>query len=148
MEYQFTNSNNWSIFWHETLQAEDVPNAATRFYPIPKKIIGITLESPIIAIYAHSQSAQGNWKYAGRIFAKIATGLTVSAGTPDTVVKVSKFWLNQIEIIRFPNFSSAYSLEIEIPYWIRDESITIWEYIGDDTNTIHDKLDQLLINTA
>lgn len=149
MQYQFTNSNNWSLFWSESFQAVDIPHPVlNKFYPIPKITVGVTLESPIIAVYAHSNSANLNWRYAGRLLAKIGTGITVSAGTPDTVIKVSKFYLNQIEIIQFPDYSSSYSLEIEIPYWIRDESIMIWEYTGSDVGTIHNKLDQLLVNTT
>ncbi|EAZ89079.1 hypothetical protein [Crocosphaera chwakensis] len=75
---------------------------------------------------------------------KIGTGITVNGGTPDTVLKVGKVYLNQIEIIQIPSFASSFGIEFDVPYWHRNFQLKIWEYTGNNQNTIHRKLDDLL----
>lgn len=144
IEYQFTDSSKWSLIWSENYTAEPVLNVLERYYPIGNVSPGITLSVPTIAVWCYNDQAPLNWKYGARYFAKIATGITVNAGTPETVLKSGKIYLNQIEVIQFPNYSSTFGIDFNIPYWHRNFQIKIWEYTGNNQNTVHRKLDDLL----
>uniref|UniRef100_UPI001E498E98 hypothetical protein n=1 Tax=Cyanothece sp. BG0011 TaxID=2082950 RepID=UPI001E498E98 len=43
-----------------------------------------------------------------------------------------------------PPYSSTFGIEFDIPYWHRNFQLKIWEYTGNNQNTIHQKLDDLL----
>ncbi len=144
VEYQFTNGNNWSVFWEDDLEAQPVIGALNRYYPIPKISPFNTFNSPIIKLWCKNPDAPSNWRLAGRYFIKIFAGSVVSGGIPETVIKVGKFYLNQAEIIQIPPYSPDFSIEFDIAYWHRKMSLVMWEYTGPNTNTIHRKLDDLL----
>jgi hypothetical protein len=148
VEYQFTNLSAWNYqnvySFHAT---EFSPPQINRFYPIPRQNLPLTLDTNIIAVLAESSSAQENWRYGGRLFFRLTTGLQ-GPSSPNTVIKASKFYLNQIEIIIIPDFASAFIVEIDIPYWHRNMDLHLWEYTGDNRNTEQAKLDTLLAQLA
>lgn len=146
IEYQFTNRQNWLLFHDQTYNATNVNPVLERFNPIPPIKLGYTIDSPIMAIYCANSEAQDNWRYGGRYFAKMLTTLLVGRTEPDTVLKVGKLYLNQVEIIQLPPVSSSYALEFQVPYWHREFQLKIWEYTGNNQNTVHRKLDDLIGN--
>ena len=74
------------------------------------------------------------------------TSLIINNHLPDTVFKVGKIYLDQVEIIEIPNITQEYSFEVDVPYWHRHFKLVVWEYIGNNQNTIDRKLDDLLGN--
>ncbi len=144
VEYQFTNRSNWSIIFDQTFNATSVNPVLERFNPIPDIKLGYTINSPIIAVYCANSEARDNWRYGGRYLAKMLTTLNVNQVEPDTVLKVGKIYLNQVEIIQLPPFTSSYAFEVQVPYWHRQFQLKIWEYTGNNQNTVHRKLDDLL----
>ena len=144
VQYDFTNGNNWSLFWNQSVTADPVISSLQRFHPIGTMKPPTTFNSPIIKVHAGNLEAPDNWRYAGRYFVKIFAGSIVSGGVPETVVKWGKFYLDEAKIIQIPPWSNDFSIEFEIPYWHRKMEITMWEYIGPNTNTVHQKLDDLI----
>ena len=146
IEYQFNNRQNWFSVHDQTYNATNVNQVLERFNPIPPIKLGYTIDSPIIAIYCANSEAQDNWRYGARYLAKMLTTLLVGQTEPDTVLKVGKLYLNQVEIIQLPPVSSSYALEIQVPYWHREFKLKIWEYTGNNQNTVQRKLDDLIGN--
>ncbi|MDJ0509268.1 MAG: hypothetical protein QNJ64_08455 [Crocosphaera sp.] len=146
IEYQFTNSANWDLFWSEERKATVRRGVIDRFFPITPIAPGIALSSNVVAIWCQNTEAPKNWRFGARYFIEIETGITVKSDSPKTVLKTGKIYLNQIEIIEIPNYSSTFSLRIDIPYWHRSFDVKIWEYVGDNRNTIQRKLDELIGN--
>ncbi|MDJ0600753.1 MAG: hypothetical protein QNJ37_18140 [Crocosphaera sp.] len=144
VEYQFTNRFNWSIIFDQTFDAVSVNPVLERYKPIPKIQLGYTIDAPIIAVFCANNEAKPNWRYGGRYFAKMLTSLNAGGTQPDTVLKVGKIYLNQIKIIQLPPFTSSYAFDVDVPYWHRNFQLKIWEYTGNNQNTIHRKLDDLL----
>ncbi|MDJ0581756.1 hypothetical protein [Crocosphaera sp.] len=105
-----------------------------------------TFHSSIIKVHAKNPDAPSHWRLAGKYFIKMFAGSVVSGGVPETVIKWGKFYLNEARIIEIPPWSADFSIEFQIPYWHRKMQITMWEYIGPNTNTIHRKLDDLIGN--
>jgi hypothetical protein len=106
---------------------------------MPEIVVPFQLDNPIVAVYAHANSAEEHWKLAGKAQQKIITGLTVG-GTPETVTAIKRIWLKQISLLFFPRLSSTYTLSFHIPYWLRDINLVVWEYVG----PINDSIDQKL----
>lgn len=128
VEYQFTNRFNWSIVFDQTFHGTSVNPALERFNPIPNIKLGYTINSPIIAVYCANHQAPDHWRLGGRYFAKMLTTLNVGAVEPDTVLKTGKIYLNQVEIIQLPPWSSSYAFEVKVPYWHRNFQLKIWEF--------------------
>jgi hypothetical protein len=142
--YQFSNLNNWQQVASGNLIAQDVePIAAERFYPIPDHVIPVQLTNPILAIYAFSSKAEDNWRYAGKAYQRIRTGLTLGGGA-DSWIDSQKFYLNQITILRFEQVSSTYDVILRIPFWLRQLSFVLLEYTGPTIDPVNQKLDQIL----
>ncbi|TRT85829.1 MAG: hypothetical protein EWV82_06510 [Microcystis aeruginosa Ma_AC_P_19900807_S299] len=142
--YQFSNSNNWQQVSTGNLIAQDVePVAAQRYYPIPDYVIPVQLTSPILAIYAFSSAAENHWRYAGKAFQRIRTGLTLGGGA-DSWIDSQRFYLNQITILRFEQVSSTYDVILTIPFWIRQLSFVLLEYTGPIIDSSKQKLDLIL----
>lgn len=146
IEYEFSNRFNWFLIYDQTHNATAVNPVLERFNPIPNIELGYTIDSPIIAVFCANSQAKDNWRYGGRYLAKMRTNLVVNGQSPDSVLKVGKIYLNQVEIIQFPPFSSSYSFEVQVPYWHRNFQLKIWEYTGNNQNTVQRKLDELIGN--
>lgn len=146
VQYDFTNGNNWQLFWEDQRIAQQVSSTLNRFYPIGIMKPFNTFQQPIIKVHAKNPEGKPTWRLAGLYFIKIFAGSVVSGGIPETVIKVGKFYLEQAEIIFVPPYSPDFSIEFQIPFWHRKMQITMWEYIGPNTNTIERKLDDLLGN--
>ncbi|MDJ0730757.1 MAG: hypothetical protein QNJ33_12265 [Crocosphaera sp.] len=144
VKYDFTNGNNWTLFWDEDLTAEQTNPVLERYYPIPKFTPPTLFQSPIIKVWCKNPDAPSHWRLGGRYFIKMSAGTVISGGIPETVIKVGKFYLNQAEIIMIPPWSPNYSITFDIAYWHRTMSLAMWEYTGPNTNTIDRKLDDLL----
>ena len=100
------------------------------------------MESTIIAVYCESSSAEPSWKYGGRVFQKIFTGLTVG-GSAESRVGTAKIWLNEIEVIFFQKVTSTYRLVFNIPYWIRNITVSVYEYTGPIQDTVDSDLQEI-----
>ena len=146
IEYQFNNRFNWLLFHDQTYNATDVNPVLERFKPILPIKLPNTIDSPIMAIFCANSEAQGNWRYGARYLAKMTTTFVINGKQTDTVLKVGKLYLDQVEIVQLQPVSSSYALEIQVPYWHRQFQLKIWEYTGNNQNTVHRKLDDLLGN--
>jgi hypothetical protein len=128
--YDFGNNQSWVSIFNDTFTAAAVPTQELReYYPIPDIVIPIQISSPVIAIYCASSSDPGTWNYAGKVRQKINSGLLVG-GVLDGLIATRRLKLREVNILRFDRVSSSYSIEISIPYWLRDIGLLVWEYIG------------------
>jgi hypothetical protein len=122
-------ASNWNLVYSTAKVAVSVPHSVRSYFPIPEFSNSVILHNPILAISAVGPADQPTWKMAGKIKQVIRTGLEVG-GQTDTVNSVKQFYLNQISKIEFPNTANDFTLLFEIPYWIRNISLEVWEYTG------------------
>lgn len=141
--YNLTTSSNWQQLWSGNYTAQPVElNVLERYYPIPEIQVNVQLDKHILACLAHSPSSPPNWKFAGRAYFKLETGITV-VPVPETVFSVKKIWLQQISLLFVPKLSTSYALSFKIPYWIRDIQLIVWEYTGPVNDSLALKLDEI-----
>lgn len=141
--FDLGNSAAWNLIYSENKVADTPPSASLNsHYPIPIFEVPIQFSSPIFAIFIDSESAEERWKTAGWIRQKVRTGI-LGGGQNDAFLSRKKVYLREINIIEFERVSSAYSVEINIPYWIRDVNLSIYEYTGLIADTQDEDIDEL-----
>lgn len=139
------NANNWESIFSQTYSAQPVPDKPNTYYPLPEITIPILLDRRILAIHAYSPSAAPHWKFAGYLNQKVQTGLTVG-GMTDSYAQRKKLWLNQINLIILPFIASTYAISFSIPYWILNIQLVAWKYIGSESYSTEDLIEQLRID--
>ena len=141
--YDLGNANAWSLIFSTTKIAPPAPSQKLNsYYPIPDFEASVQPSSPVLAIYATSESAEERWRTGGFIKQRIRTGL-LGGGNPDAYVQAKKFYLNQFTIIEFQRLSTAYSIEFSIPYWLREITFDVYEYTGLIDNVIEQQIQDL-----
>ena len=154
--YEFKSESNWNLAYTSTLIAEEVPNKNLRYYyPIPDFQIPVLFTSSIVGILATSTDDPGTWRKAG--YARQISSTLDPNVVPNIEIISTRLNLKKTTICFFKKTEDNYSIEVgNIPYWLRNLSLKIWEYTGaiadDDITasliaeikTIEDKIDLLL----
>jgi len=132
---QLSNSENWESIYNESHVAQRVATAPERYYPIPEVVLPFLLERHILAVSVFSNNAKPYWHYAGTMSQRISLGLVVGGGPDADSVSKRKIWLNQTQLIIFPKLTSTYSVAFKAPYWFEDFTLTVWQYIGPESDS-------------
>jgi hypothetical protein len=145
--FDTANSTKWELIFSDSYEAPLIPGNTPlleKYYPIEPITIPYTINSNLVAIFATSENAESHWKYAGQVIQKISLGITVG-GVPTGVLSVKKFYLNQWSLLRYlDTYSSDYALQINIPYWLRDISLTLYGYSAPVVDSHEVLLNQLI----
>jgi hypothetical protein len=140
---ELSNSANWVQAYSAETAATWVDESKGSHFPIPPMSIPFLFDQHIIAVYPESNGSKSWWFSAGWLEQKVSTGITVG-GNPDVRVQDSqRILLNRINLAIFPKLSSTYQLNIDIPYWFSHYKVTIWEYIGPESDSIENLINQL-----
>ena len=140
---QLGNSSNWMQAYAAEASATWINEEKGSHYPIPPMAIPFLFERHIIAVFPESNAAKPWWFSAGWLEQKVQTGITVG-GNPDVRAQDSqRILLNRINLSIFPKLSSTYQLNIDIPYWFSHYKVTIWEYIGPESDSTENLINQL-----
>lgn len=146
--YNTGNTVNWELLWSTSQTAPTPPGGVKelyRYYPIHPFSLPLLIDAQynLIAVYCTSTTAESYWHYAGRAVQKISTGV-LTAGTQDATVSVKKIWLNQVSLLNFfTGYQPTYGLFFEIPYWIRQISISVHKYIGPVSDSYLNKMSSI-----
>jgi|688.fasta_scaffold367052_1 hypothetical protein len=142
--YEFSNSSNWQFVGQQTLTASvNNQEGIETFSPISDTAFPIALESPIIAVSATAFEEQETWNYAGKVFQRIFTGVTVG-GSFDSYVDSQSVFFKKVNVIRFNQLNSSYALTFRPPRWVTSVTYRVFVYDGPIVDTIDQKLDQIL----
>ncbi|MEG4010405.1 hypothetical protein QUA41_30760 [Microcoleus sp. Pol11C1] len=109
--------------------------------PLPEYAPNFDFTSNIIAVLVDNSEALDTWYSAGWIGQKINLpfGPTAASTFSNTRLK-----LRQKQLLVFPKLVPTYKISVRFPRWFTQASITIWEYLGPQTDTIEQKLDTLI----
>jgi hypothetical protein len=123
---QFNNPNNWIEFYGNRFTAQPV-GGGVRYLPIPSQTLSIVSDSPIIAAKAQSDSALVNWQTGGWL-----TPLYDLSSTNLLEVRANRYSipLKFTRLIVVPDFALTFQLRFDVPKWLKDVRLDIWQYIG------------------
>jgi hypothetical protein len=139
--YQFSTTTNWERLYENSYERPPSSNGG-KVDGIPNQFIPVNFDNQVLAVWCKSFVAEDKdkqWKYGGQLRQMFVTGLA-SNTVPDAVASVKKIWLKQISFLFFPKFSTEYSLQLVVPWWIQDLSLIIWGYTGQVNDSIESKL--------
>ena len=140
-----TIQSNWNPVYDEHRNAIAVTDKD--FAPIAAFEIGFLFESHILAVRCLSASAKAHWRFGGSLSQKfpIGTGGTASS-LPEVIAAERQMRLNRTALIRFPKLTSNYQLVFEPAYWHQHIRLTIWEYVGPESDTTEELIQTLKID--
>ena len=134
--YQFGNVKNWSLAYETRLEAKTVPHPVLKqYHPIPDYTIPVLFFSPIIGVFVSSSDDPGYWNKAG--FAKQEQRVDKDlAIAPDLIIRTQRLNLRKTTVCFFEKTKlETYVVKITaIPFWLRDLTLKVWEYIGNVEN--------------
>lgn len=139
---ELSNSSNWNLIYAGEATAE-AGNYRNSFIPIGDRVVSLQLDKPILAALVDSNEAKPYWKSAGYLVQKMITGITVG-GLPDARLdKRYRLYRGGLQLILLPQVRGDYSITFEVPFWFSHWQGFLWEYLGSDTDSVADKLDEL-----
>ncbi len=141
-----SNPDNWVGFYQGSFQSQRSPGNAT-VIPIPEIVIPCSLNNHILAVSTSSSTAKPNWRFAGFLNQRLELGLAAPIGNPDTDAAKHKAWLNRLTLVIFPRLTPTYFLSFETPKWIQDINLTIFQYVGPESDSTDNLVNQI-INVA
>lgn len=129
----------WQQVYNES--REGIPISEKHHIPIPAFEIGLLFEHHILAVRCISTTAKAHWRFAGNLSQRFQIG-TGGSTSPLPVVTAARrgLRLNRAELIRFPRLTTNYELLFEVPHWIKDMRLTVWEYSGIESDTTEETL--------
>lgn len=135
--WDLATRDNWELLLSDRRAVSYSSNTAPtdlRYKYTPISPIYATPQSHTLLIGTMSNSALQHW-FLGAIASaylyvspSITSGMTSGVQAGDS----KKIGLNRLTLIEFKNYDvSPYVLKLEIPYWLEDIYIEVWEYLND-----------------
>jgi hypothetical protein len=142
--YAFSNSNNWEYVGQQTLNSPvSTVNDVSSIERIPDTGFFTALESPIIAVSVNAANEKASWNYAGHVFQRIITGITVG-GNFDSYIDSQPIFFKKVNVIFFRQLNSSYALTFRPPRWVTSITYSVFKYVGPIEDLTQIKLDQIL----
>lgn len=88
------------------------------------------LNSPVIATYAISSTALGNWYTAGWLYQNIRAGIADGGNYGALTYGSRRVQINKVQIHFWDKSLKDYKLSFKTPRWFTQISLTVWEYVG------------------
>lgn len=126
------DGNLWEPAWNDSFAVTPVPGTSN-VYPIGTIAIPVLTSNQVIGLYIGSNDSPPNWKYAGMLRQVVSTGLVVG-GLANAQFSQHKVYLNRINIIDLPKATTDSALYLDVPYWIPDISLNLFEFTGSVVN--------------
>lgn len=148
--YDADNPNNWKEIFQGNFRAETVPGKQVPVYvPIPKVLLNLSINSPLIAIYSVSATYPDTKKYLGNVYQSVIGG--GSFPTTTAAGRSKSLYSNETVFAEFPRFDDSYDLTLNVHWRTEQISILIFKYVGiiqldteEKLTQIENKIDRLL----
>lgn len=132
---QLANVANWEQIY--TYSASAVKINDRMYEPIPEIEVPLLIEKHVLAVYVNTSVPEGSvWYFGGFLNQKFQLGLTIG-GVPDAdELTRRKLSLNRIKLVVLPKITANYAISLSVPKWFKSVSLTVWQYIGDDYDSV------------
>ena len=136
MLWDLATKQNWELLVSEsrTVVYKDgtLPSQDNYKYT-PISPIYANPNSHTLLIGTYSGSAREHWFLGARasqyLYVSPSTNSNLISGVQTSEIK--RIGLNRLTFVQFPNYNILpYILQLEIPYWLEDIYVEVWEYQG------------------
>ena len=136
----FDDSTDWVRVANRTRNAQIVGENA--HVPISAFDLGLSLQSDYVAVVAGTTSGKPTWQFAGDI--NQVYNFPVAPGNP-IIGKIqpvrTRLFINKLTLIETNRVSTDnFDLRYQPPYWFKDCTILVYQYVGDTRNFVEDSL--------
>lgn len=143
ISYTLNDSDSWELLWNGSFSVAIVPSSEARRTPLPEISIPIQAYYPIIAVKISSASNPGHWKFGGYVNQKAVFGIIENNQANNINTSKQKIWLDRVTAVFFPQLTDSYQITFNIPWWLRQVDITVWQYIGPVEDSYEQKFDYI-----
>ncbi len=126
---QIVAALNSPLAWQQVYSEsrEGYPLSETSYYPIPSYNVPLIFDSFLLMVGTSSQYARAHWK--------LGCWLTQTVDVPLAdfdEIRLKKYFvpINDATLIRLDAIAPQYRLKVDIPWWMRELRLTIYEYQG------------------
>lgn len=132
------NNTNWQqLYQHKFVTQQLKPRERSI---IPATVLPVQAESRILAVKTYSQFARDTWRRGGTLTPLIDCGV---AGFQQTALSSYSLPCNGARLLTFPKFSTTYTLKFSCPWWFDEIELTIYQYIGTESDSTEDLIREL-----
>lgn len=147
--WDLATKENWELILSDrrTVQRVNNPDLAQNQYEyIPIAPIYTNPNSHVLLIGTYSASAKPYWFLGARasqyLYVSPSTSSNFISGVQASDIK--RVGLNRLTLVKFDNYDVLpYTLQLEIPYWLEDIYVEVWEYQGYVSQGYEEVLDRL-----
>lgn len=132
------NGQNWRLLYqHQFTTQQTAPRERSL---IPDTVLPVQAESRVLAVKTFSQFAKSTWRSGGSLTPLLNSGVA-DLGQ----LSLSRYQLpcNGARLLIFPKFSTTYQLRFSCPWWFDEIALTIYEYIGTESNSTEELIREL-----
>lgn len=135
------NAQNWQQLYRHRFVSEAIVKQGriTGHIPIPPQVLPILSEHRILAIGAHSDTAKSSWFSGGWLTAIVQCG----GEFLEADIAFYRVPLNSARLILMPSLSQSYKLRFRPHPWFEDVTLTIYQYIGTESDRTEDLIREL-----
>lgn len=135
--WDLATRENWKLILTESRVAERKPNnpdpARYEYLYLAIPPIFATPSSHILLIGTYSRTAEPHWFLGARVTQYLYVSPSMNSNLISGVQtsEIKRVGLNRLTLVEFPNYNiSPYAIQLEIPYWLEDIYVEVWEYEG------------------
>ena len=146
MLWDLSTRQNWELILSEqrvvVYQDGTLPtNDNYKYTPISP--FYAALNSHILLIGTRSNSARQHWFLGARVsqFLYVSPSADFSYTSGVQASDIKRVGLNRFTLVEFKNYNVIpYVLELDIPYWLEDIYVEVWEYLGQPEEALENRL--------
>lgn len=132
---------NWQLFYRQRYQSPTIAGAGRNrsHAPIVPQMLPPTLNNRIIAAGCNSAVAKPTWNVGGYLTPIVACGSEVL----EADLESHRLLLNRARLILIPALAASCKLRYSIPPWFEEISISIYQYVGSETDSTENLIREL-----
>lgn len=132
--WELATKENWELILTErrTATIKTQPTSGKYFHN-PIAPIYTTPNSHVLLIGTHSKFAKSHWFLGARVSQYLYVSPSMNSNLISGVQTsdIKRVGLNRLTLIKFEDYGVyPYTLQLEIPRWLEDIYIEVWEYTG------------------
>lgn len=131
MKLELNNPDNWERIFEKNVSALKI--TSSRHSPIPDIKADVDVDRRIVAVEVISINAKNTWKWGG-FFNQEVNSVKNALGVNSASITKRRIWLNQLNLLIFPEYTVKYRMSFTVPDYFKDISLKVWKYIGVEVN--------------
>jgi hypothetical protein len=141
LQFDLTAPNVWEQVYDGGATAQQ-PGSDV-YIPIPRITIPIILHERVIVVGTSSVDSRPNWRFSGTLSQRLVIP-SLGSGLVDG--HKQNLRINALSLIVLPILTPDYRLEYDVFHWIRDISLSVWRYVGEEQDALAELIETVKVD--